>query len=41
MFRWDSTSDPERLYCKISNTLGPDGVFHETGRCAVSTIRQP
>jgi hypothetical protein len=36
MFRWDSISDPERLYCKISSTISTDGVFHETGRCAVA-----
>lgn len=35
-FRWDSISEPERLYCKVTNTLGADGVFHETGRCAVA-----
>ena len=36
MFRWDSISDPERLYCRISSTISADGVFRETGRCAVA-----
>ena len=37
MFRWDSVTDPERLYCQISGTIMPDGSLHESGRCALST----
>jgi hypothetical protein len=36
-FRWDSTSEPERAYCKISNTIAADGTFREIGRCALAT----
>ena len=36
VFRWDSISDPERLYCKVTSTISADGIFHETGRCAVA-----
>jgi hypothetical protein len=35
-FRWDSVTDPERLYCRISGVFMPDGVLHQAGRCALS-----
>jgi hypothetical protein len=37
-FRWDSTSEPERLYCKLTATLTNDGAgMKQTGRCAIAT----
>src|SRR5665213_2986756 len=37
LFRWDSVTDPERVYCEINGSLMPDGTLHESGRCALTT----
>jgi hypothetical protein len=37
-FRWDSSSEPERLYCKLTATLTNDGAgMKQAGRCAIAT----
>ena len=36
-FRWDSVTDPERLFCHITASFMPDGSLQQTGRCALPT----
>jgi hypothetical protein len=36
-FRWDATSQPERLYCRLTGTFASDGSFRHSGRCALVT----
>jgi hypothetical protein len=38
MVQLNAAAEPERLYCKITNALSPDGAsLHQTGRCALPT----